>query len=558
MVNSLILNLLFMKPSLPLFFAAFLFSLNAAAQPFFQLQPFASGLSQPVDIANAGDERLFIVEKRGAIQILDARGNKLATPFLDIDPQVSAGFEQGLLGLAFHPNYATNGYFYVNYTNNSGDTRISRFTRNALNPNLADPASEQIILSIDQPFDNHNAGDLNFGPDGFLYIAMGDGGSGGDPGDRSQNKLNLLGKVLRIDVDGAFPYAIPADNPFVGDPAYAPEIWALGLRNPWRCSFDALTGDYWIADVGQDNWEEVNVQPAGSAGGENYGWRCYEGDAPYNLSGCGPIGNYDFPVLVYPHNFSTGGISITGGFVYRGNGNPTLYGRYLFCDYLSGNWWTLEDNGAGYTLTPFGNIQTSISSFGEDVEKELYAANLSTGIIYKIVENCNSGSAVTGLDARVTGPNTVSLAWDAIPNASGYQINGRPTGAPGFNKIQTVFTQRNINILTPSTTYEWFVRAHCLDGNITGNSALKTFTTPAMREAANLHVFSNGQTWYFDAERNGTWSLFDITGRERASGTQQAGRNSISMAIFPAGLYVLSTSDLAGNIRSTLLPLAGN
>jgi glucose/arabinose dehydrogenase len=525
------------------------------AQPNFVLQPFASGLSEPVDITNAGDDRLFVVEKRGAIQILDARGNKLSTPFLDIDPQVSTGSERGLLGLAFHPNYASNGYFYVNYTNNAGDTRISRFTRSALNPNVADPASELILLTVAQPFSNHNAGDLNFGPDGYLYIALGDGGSGGDPGNRSQTKTNLLGKVLRIDVDSGSPYSIPADNPFVGDPSYAPEIWALGLRNPWRCSFDALTGDYWIADVGQDDWEEVNVQPASSTGGENYGWRCYEGDEPYNLSGCGPIGTYDFPVFVYPHNFTTGGISITGGFVYRGNGNPSLYGKYLFCDYLSGNWWALEDNGSGgYTVTPYGNVQSLISTFGEDVENELYAANLSTGQIYKIVENCSAGSLVTGLDAIVTGPNSVSLAWDALPNADGYQINGRPAGAPNFNKIQTTATQRNVNILTASTNYEWFVRARCNDLSITAPSALKTFSTPALRQLPALTVLQDGRQLYFDAASGGTWMLHDLAGRLVGQGQTLEGRNPVSTQHLPDGLYVLTHQSQAGERSSALVP----
>ncbi|MBI1191773.1 MAG: cadherin [Bacteroidetes bacterium] len=538
-----------------LFAAALLVGSSLHAQPNFTLQPFASGLSEPVDITNAGDDRLFIVEKRGAIQILNARGAKIPTPFLDIDPQVSTGSERGLLGMAFHPEYATNGYFYVNYTNNAGNTVISRFTRSALNPNVADPASEVILLTVTQPFSNHNAGDLNFGPDGYLYIALGDGGSFGDPGNRSQTKTNLLGKVLRIDVDSGSPYGIPADNPFVGDPTYAPEIWALGVRNPWRCSFDALTGDYWIADVGQDDWEEVNVQPASSTGGENYGWRCYEGDEPYNLSGCSSIGTYDFPVFVYPHNFTTGGISITGGYVYRGIGNPSLYGKYLFCDYLSGNWWALEDNGSGgYIITPYGNVQSLISTFGEDAENELYAANLSTGQIYKIVENCNAGSIVTGLDAIVLGPNSVSLAWDALPNADGYQINGRAVGAPNFSKIQTTATQRSVNILTASTNYEWFVRARCNDLSITAPSTLKNFSTPALRQAVALQVLQDGQQLYFDAPASGQWMLHDLAGRLVRQGQTLEGRNPVSTQQLPDGLYVLSTQTETGQYRSALVP----
>jgi len=536
--------------------AALLVGVSLHAQPNFTLQPFASGLSEPVDITNAGDDRLFIVEKRGAIQIIDARGVKLATPFLDIDPKVSInGPERGLLGLAFHPDYASNGYFYVNYINNAENTVISRFTRSALNPNVADPASEVLILTVNQPFPEHNAGDLNFGPDGYLYIALGDGGSAGDPGNRAQNKSNPLGKVLRIDVDGGSPYSIPADNPFVGDLAYAPEIWALGLRNPWRCSFDALTGDYWIADVGQDEWEEVNVQRASSAGGENYGWRCYEGNAPFNLAGCSPIGTYDFPVFAYPHDFTTGGLSITGGFVYRGVGNPSLYGKYLFCDYLSGNWWALEDNGSGgYTLTPYGNLQASISTFGEDAENELYAANVITGQIYKIVENCNAGSLVTGLDAIVLGPTSVSLAWDALPNADGYQVNGRAVGEPDFSKTKTTATQRIVNILTASTDYQWFVRARCNDLSLTSPSALGTFSTPALRQAVPLQVLQDGQQLYFDAAASGQWMLHDLAGRLVGQGQSLEGRNAVASQHLPDGLYVLTNRTEAGEYSSALVP----
>ncbi|MCB0551885.1 MAG: PQQ-dependent sugar dehydrogenase, partial [Phaeodactylibacter sp.] len=220
------------------------------AQPSLQLEVFASGFSLPVDIAHAGDGRLFIVEKAGRIRIIDSDGSILPQPFLDIDARVnSLASERGLLGLAFHPDYTDNGYFFVNYTNNSGDTRISRFSVSAGNANQADPNSERILLEVDQPFNNHNAGDLNFGPDGYLYIGLGDGGSADDPGNRAQNRQNLLGKMLRIDVDNGDPYSIPEDNPFAFDDFTLDEIWAIGLRNPWRFSFDRLTGALWIADV---------------------------------------------------------------------------------------------------------------------------------------------------------------------------------------------------------------------------------------------------------------------------------------------------------------------
>ena len=271
------------------FVFAFFFAGLLAAQTKIALNVYAGGFTRPVDIVNAGDSRLFIVEQRGIIKIIDGNGQVLSTPFLDIDARVgSQGNEQGLLGLAFHPDYANNGFFYVNYTNNSGDTRIARFKVSADNPNVADPNSEKLLLPVDQPYSNHNAGDLTFGPDGYLYFGLGDGGSGGDPQNNGQTATAYLGKMLRIDVDNGDPYAIPPTNPFKDTDFYLDEIWATGLRNPWRFSFDRLTGDLWIGDVGQDAWEEIDFQPASSTGGENYGWRCYEGNHVYSMSGSCP------------------------------------------------------------------------------------------------------------------------------------------------------------------------------------------------------------------------------------------------------------------------------
>ena len=270
------------------FLIATFFSVILPAQPTVDLELFADGFSSPVDITNAGDERLFVVEKSGRIKIVLPDGTVLPTPFLNINPIVgSAGSEQGLLGLAFHPNYASNRYFFVNYTNNSGDTEIARYETDPANLNQALSNSGTVIMTIDQPFNNHNGGDIAFGPDGYLYIGMGDGGSGGDPGDRSQDPQELLGKMLRIDVDNGSPYGIPPDNPFINDTTVLDEIWAIGLRNPWRYSFDRETGDLWMGDVGQNEREEIDMQLASSTGGENYGWRCYEGDLPFNTSGCG-------------------------------------------------------------------------------------------------------------------------------------------------------------------------------------------------------------------------------------------------------------------------------
>ncbi|MDX1939983.1 MAG: PQQ-dependent sugar dehydrogenase [Saprospiraceae bacterium] len=365
------------------------------SQPQLQLIEFANGLSQPVDIANAGDKRLFVVEKRGVIRIIDENGQVQSTPFLDIDSLVRSGeSERGLLGLAFHPKYAENGYFYVNYTNNSGHTQIVRFRVKQNNPNEADPNAKLSLLTINQPFSNHNGGDLAFGPDGYLYIGMGDGGSGGDPDNYAQTRSSLLGKMLRINVDKGNPYEVPADNPFVDVQGTRPEIWALGLRNPWRFSFDRVTGDLWIGDVGQGNWEEISIQPAESEGGENYGWRCYEGDANYNTNGCGPKNDYTFPVYDYVSDDANGsGCSITGGYVYRGNQFPGLQGLYIYTDYCSGRFWSLKSDGQGAWINSelLNTANNEFVTFGEDADGELYVAGISSGRIYQITDTNTTG-----------------------------------------------------------------------------------------------------------------------------------------------------------------------
>lgn len=352
------------------------------------LTNFATGFTRPCDITNCGDDRLFVVEQGGKIWILDKNGVKLATPFLDIDPKVgSNGNEQGLLGLAFDPDYGHNGYFYVNYTDNNGDTKISRFSVSANNPNVATSTSELILLEAAQPYSNHNGGCLKFGPDGYLYIGLGDGGSGGDPQGNGQNRNTFLGKMLRIAVDNpTVPYYVPPSNPFVNDPTTLDEIWAIGLRNPWRFSFDRLTGDLWIGDVGQDSWEEVDFQPASSTGGENYGWRCYEGNHTFNTSTNCPNANaLTFPVAEYANSGALG-CSMTGGFVYRGFSYPDLYGKYIYTDYCTGLLWTLEPDGVGgWTNVQDANlVNNQLVSFGENKNGELFALGNGNGIVYRV------------------------------------------------------------------------------------------------------------------------------------------------------------------------------
>ncbi|MCH8260832.1 MAG: PQQ-dependent sugar dehydrogenase [Planctomycetes bacterium] len=348
--------------------------------------------------------RLFIVEKQGRIKVLNLKtGVVNATLFLDIDALVGGGLstndERGLLGLAFHPDYQNNGYFYVDYTNNAGTTTVARYSVSD-DPEVADPGSALILLTIFQPFSNHNGGWIGFGPnDGFLYISTGDGGSAGDPGNRAQDITNqLLGKMLRIDVDGndgpGGNYGIPAGNPFVGITG-DDEIWAYGLRNPWRSSFDRATGDLYIADVGQNAWEEIDFQPADSTGGENYGWRCYEGDHTFNTGGCPPAKTMVFPIHEYSHAL---GRSLTGGYVYRGCAIPTLDGTYFFADYVFTRLWSFTYEGknnptvtsriAELSPSSDGFSINQISSFGEDARGELYIVDQGSGIsgqVFKIV-----------------------------------------------------------------------------------------------------------------------------------------------------------------------------
>ncbi len=352
-----------------------------------RFEPVAAGLDRPVTITNAGDGsgRLFVVEQGGRVLIHDGMQLR-ATPFLDIsDRAIDSSSERGLLGLAFHPHYAANGFFYVDYTDSGGDTVIARFHVSA-DPNLADKASETVLLRQQQPFANHNGGQLQFGPDGYLYIGLGDGGDAGDPGNRAQDLSLLLGKLLRIDVDGGAPYSIPATNPFasqqrVPQPAARPEIWAYGLRNPWRFSFDRQTGDLFVGDVGQNSREEIDFQPASSTGGENYGWRRMEGAQCYNPPNNCNDGSLTLPVLTY----ATGAnCSITGGYRYRGAQYPQWNGVYFYGDYCSGLIRAAVQSGANWTESGTRDTDFRISTFGEDESGELYVADHGGGAVYRI------------------------------------------------------------------------------------------------------------------------------------------------------------------------------
>jgi glucose/arabinose dehydrogenase len=363
--------------------------INVKGQPVIRYDTVIRNLSSPVDIVNAGDgtNRVFVVEQgssgTAAIKVYSAAYAPLGT-FLTVTG-IRTGGEEGLLSLAFHPNYEINGLFWIYYTNSAGNLEVSRYKVSSGNANVADAASKQVVITISHPGQsNHNGGKLNFGSDGFLYFATGDGGGSGDPLNNAQNGGNLLGKMLRIDVStGTAPfYTVPPDNPFLTNPTIADEIWALGLRNPFRWSFDRANGNMWIGDVGQGQKEEVNYRAAAQSGGVNYGWRCYEGTVPYNTSGCQAQSNYVSPVFEYNN---VGGASVVGGFVYRGSTYPSMQGYYYACDVFSGNLYKININNFSSSVQT--GLPTSIAGFGETEAGELLAVSVFTGNVYALAPN---------------------------------------------------------------------------------------------------------------------------------------------------------------------------
>ena len=346
------------------------------------LEVVASGLSNPLHLtAPAGDPRLFIVEQPGRIRIVQ-NGQLVATPVLDVVAKVASGGERGLLSMAFDPSYAANGFFYVNYTDRNGDTVVERY-RVSADANRADAASAKRILFVPQPYANHNGGHILFGPDGMLYVAMGDGGSGGDPQGNGQNKNSLLGKLLRIDVRTGDPYGIPSDNPFVGQPSARGEIWAYGLRNPWRIAFDRTDRTLYVADVGQDAVEEINVAAATQAG-VNYGWNVMEGDRCYRASTCAQAG-LTLPAVSYAN--ASDACSVTGGIVYRGTKIPDIAGHYFYSDYCAGfvrsfRW----SNGQATAAREWDLDASGVLSFGEDAAGEMYLLS-SNGTVYRFTSS---------------------------------------------------------------------------------------------------------------------------------------------------------------------------
>ena len=396
----------------------------AEAQAALTVAAVAGGFDQPTFVTHAGDgsRRLFVLERTGRIKVVDGGPALL---FLDVSGLVSTGCEQGLLGLAFHPGHATNGLFYVFYTASDYALTVARYRVSAGDRNRADAASAQVLLSVPHPGNcNHNGGMLAFGPDGYLYAGTGDGGSAGDPPNNAQNLGVLLGKLLRVDVDDADPgrtYHVPSDNPFAGVPGARPEVWALGLRNPWRFSFDRGTGDLWIGDVGQGSWEEID-RPTSRSGGENYQWKCMEGLHPYSTDVSCTQGRSTPPIFEYGHG--TGDCAITGGYVYRGAAVPALAGAYVYGDYCSGRIWALRPGPTGAWLPSLLlDLPFFVDSFGEDEAGEVYLASNSNGTIYRLASPAAPTATPTPPPAATAMPPT---ATPTPPPRNGDAADGHP------------------------------------------------------------------------------------------------------------------------------------
>ncbi len=509
------------------------------------LTTFSSGYNWLTGFEKApGDNRLYVFQKNGVITICNPDGSKEAAPFLDLNVSghVMNDGERGLVGLAFHPNYQSNGYFYTFYSRaGDGASTISRWKRSDSNPNTTDLTSEGILLSFAHPGQNHVGGCMKFGPDGYLYIATGDGGGAGDPNGNGQNLLSFAGKILRIDVGSSGgPYTVPAENPFVGVPNTAPEIWAYGLRNPWRISFDRWTGDLWIADVGQDEREEVNFQQVGSAGGHNYGWSCKEGTLDYNANQCFTGSVYTYPIFEYGHldvpisGWCYG--SITGGVVYRGNQYADLFGKYIFTDFCSNKIWALSREGGNVDVQEIGDFSDfDFSVLDENSAGELFLTGHNTNTIFQLKSN-NCAPV-----AWIPVPDTIMLVGASIQlplyQGSGFSYQWRLNGNPIPNATGT-----SLNVTGPGT---YSVVVTNLQNGCTNTSNAVVVTSPGSINIAgpsttcanSVSVYSVGTTpgaTYQWMATNGT--IVSGQGSNNVAVLwNSAGQAALSLSVTPAG-----------------------
>lgn len=519
------------------------------AQPLISFDTVVTGLSQPVDAVevNDGSNRFFIVERTGKIRIWKNL-QLLPSPFLDVSSLITtANGEQGLLSLAFHPDYKNNGYFFIYYTNTSGAITVARYRRT--NDSIANPSSGVILMTIPKRFPNHNGGNLDFGRDGYLYFGTGDGGAGGDPDRNAQNGQSLLGKMLRIDVNNPNPpyYNIPPSNPFAGSSTTKGEIIATGLRNPWRWSFDKLTGDMWIADVGQNAWEEVNVVAAANIFNRDYGWSCFEGTHAFN--GCAAKPNNVFPVFEYDRNTSTGGISVTGGFVYRGAEFPSLQGYYICTDFGTANGWLIkQDQNGSWKSTLQTKWPGGMSSFAESANGDLYAMTLS-GTIYKVIASSPLPVQLVSFAGRETG-NQFELYWKVQNEAAGdiYIIEKRTGPNESFSEINktVVLNSRSFNsyavkVSAPTSQSFYRLKTISADGKVS-YSEIISFKNKA---GVSIKAIVTGTNLRITVPNNTTLiELFDAAGRALKKQKVNAGERQIMIPLdnFSKGIISIKTT----------------
>jgi glucose/arabinose dehydrogenase len=533
---------------------SFLISVSNA-QPNLTAQVFTVVGSDPTAIAHAGDDRLFVVEQIGRIRIVQSNGTLVTRPFLNIQSIVTSGGEQGLLGLAFSPNYATDRSFFVYYTdlNGIGNTAVARYKVSATDPDSADAASGQVLLNQTQPYSNHNGGCIQFGKDGYLYIALGDGGSGGDPQNYGQNRTSLLGKILRIDVSNttSTTYAIPPTNPFFGMASTRNEIWAIGMRNPWRFSFDRYTREMWIGDVGQGAWEEIDRE-APLDGGHNYGWRCREGAHNYNFTGC--TTGYTDPVFEYGQA-ATGGCSVTGGYVYRGANYAGLSGYYYYADYCLPQISALNYNTyANYNTATATN---TVTTFGEDVYGELYFAR-GNGIVYKIVDNtnCNPNAIVFNTTGDFYCGDSVKLETPFFPGFT-YQwsLNGNPvTNATNNTYYATasgtyaVYVEKTIACFSNSANY---VLGQCLNVGVSNTENKISVAIVPNPSNGNFKVNISG----LNGDAN-SYTITDLSGKVILKGEVNNCQNKncqLDLQLAANGFYFLKLFDGAKEVAKEKL-----
>lgn len=539
-----------MKKILLLLTGAFFIISGMAQAPVLSYSPVVGGLSLPVEVVNAGDgtNRLFIVEQNGLIKIYNG-SSLLPTPFLNLTTLTAASGERGLLSMAFHPNYTVNGYFFVYYTNSAGDITIARYQVSAGDPNQANAASGVVLMNIPKPFANHNGGHLAFGPEGYLYFGTGDGGSGGDPNNFAQNGNSLLGKMIRIDVNNfSTPpyYYVPADNPYTSDPNVLDEIWAIGVRNPWRWSFDRLNGDMWIGDVGQSAREEINYRAAGTTGGINYGWRCYEGTLPYNTVGCAAQNTYVSPIFDYPRNGVTGGFSVTGGYVYRGSEFATLYGYYICADYVSGNTWLINPAGAGtWNTTLQAGLPGSVSGFGEAENGTLYAVARNSGIVYKVnVAGVLPVRLISFSGTVSDGYNELNWVTANEENLRTFRITGSETGT-GFQLLGEQAPANNTNghnyrFVHTTPAEKMFYRVEAVNAN--GTIQYSPVITVERTGSRNVKTFiQNRQLSVISSSAVKTITLFDGAGRRifLSAPVNRSGYITVQVPELEKGIYTI-------------------